>query len=104
MIPLPENLLRPDDPQHILVCQQLRAPQNPDENRHEDHLLARHRQLYGKEAGDACQSLAGKRGDAFTYKVFPNMGHGTLAGEHPQAFSEEVQAVQRMNMKKEEKR
>ena len=21
-------------------------------------------------------------GDAFTYEVFPNMGHGTLAGEH----------------------
>lgn len=27
------------------------------------------------------------KGYAFTYKVFPNMGHGTLAGEHPQEFS-----------------
>lgn len=31
----------------------------------------------------------------FTYKVFPNMGHGTLAGEHPAEFSKEVQAAHR---------
>ena len=33
------------------------------------------------------------KGYAFTYKVFPNMGHGTLAGEHPELFSKEVQAA-----------
>lgn len=32
-------------------------------------------------------------GYAFTYKVFPNMGHGTLAGEYPAQFSKEVQAA-----------
>ena len=42
-----------------------------------------------------------KQGYAFTYKVFPNMGHGTLAGEHPEEFSKEVQAAQRQSLQKE---
>jgi len=29
-------------------------------------------------------------GYAFTYKVFPNMGHGTLAGEHTEQFRREM--------------
>lgn len=41
------------------------------------------------------------KGYAFTYKVFPNMGHGTLAGEHPQEFSKEVQAAHRCSLQKE---
>ena len=40
-------------------------------------------------------------GYAFTYKVFPNMGHGTLAGEHPEQFSQEVQAAHRRSLQKE---
>ena len=40
------------------------------------------------------------KGYAFTYKVFPNMGHGTLAGEHPELFSKEVQAAHRCSLKK----
>lgn len=42
-----------------------------------------------------------KQGYAFTYKVFSNMGHGTLAGEHPEEFSKEVQAAQRQSLQKE---
>lgn len=38
------------------------------------------------------------KGYAFTYKVFPNMGHGTLAGEHPEQFSQEVQAAHRKSL------
>ena len=38
------------------------------------------------------------KGYAFTYKVFPNMGHGTLAGEHPELFSKEVQAAHRRSL------
>ena len=41
------------------------------------------------------------KGYAFTCKEFPNMGHGTLAGEHPQAFSKEVQAAHRQSLQKE---
>lgn len=40
------------------------------------------------------------KGYAFTYKVFPNMGHGTLAGEHPELFSKEVQAAHRCSLEK----
>lgn len=64
--------------------------------------LARHRQLHGKEAGETRQSVAG-RGYAFTYKVFPNMGHGTLAGEHPEQFSNEVQAAHQCSLQKEKR-
>lgn len=39
-------------------------------------------------------------GYAFTYKVFPNMGHGTLAGEHPERFSQEVQAAHAQSLAK----
>ena len=38
------------------------------------------------------------KGYVFTYKVFPNMGHGTLAGEHPELFSKEVQAAHRHSL------
>ena len=41
-------------------------------------------------------------GYAFTYKVFSNMGHGTLASEHPEQFSKEVQAAHRCSLQKEE--
>ena len=43
-------------------------------------------------------------GYTFTYKEFPNMGHGTLAGEHPEQFSQEVQAAHRQSLQKEVKR
>ena len=39
-------------------------------------------------------------GYAFTYKVFPDMGHGTLAGEHPELFSLEVQEAHRRSIEK----
>ena len=38
------------------------------------------------------------KGYVFTYKVFPNMGHGTLAGEHPEQFVLEVQAAHRQSL------
>ena len=41
------------------------------------------------------------KGYAFTYKVFPGMGHGTPAGEHPEQFSKEVQAAHRQSLQKE---
>lgn len=37
------------------------------------------------------------------HKVFPNMGHGTLAGEHPEQFSLEVQAAHRKSLEKEKR-
>lgn len=40
------------------------------------------------------------KGYVFTYKVFPNMGHGTLAGEHPEQFSQEVQAAHHSSLEK----
>jgi len=40
------------------------------------------------------------KGYAFTYKVFPNMWHGTLTGEHPELFSKEVQTAHRCSLKK----
>ena len=42
-------------------------------------------------------------GYAFTYKVFPNKGHGTLAGEHPEQFSNEVQAAHQCSLQKEKR-
>jgi len=40
------------------------------------------------------------KGYAFTYKVFPDLGHGTLAGERPQQFAQEVQAAHRCSLNK----
>ena len=40
-------------------------------------------------------------GYAFTYKVFPNVGHGGLAGEHTQQFVEEVKATHNASLKKQ---
>lgn len=40
------------------------------------------------------------KGCKFTYKVFPNMGRGTLAGEHPEEFSKEVQAAHRRSIER----
>ena len=39
-----------------------------------------------------------ENGYAFTYKVFSNLGHGTLAGERPEQFSQEVQAAHRHSL------
>ena len=33
------------------------------------------------------------KGYVFTHKIFPDMGHGTLAGEHLERFAEEVRAA-----------
>ncbi len=41
-----------------------------------------------------------KQGFAFETKIFTNLGHGGLAGEHPEAFSVEVQAAHRRSLKK----
>ena len=43
-----------------------------------------------------------EKGYAFTYKAFPNLGHGTLAGEHPEQFAQEVQAAHRQSLAKEQ--
>lgn len=39
-------------------------------------------------------------GYAFTYKVFPNMGHGGLAGEHTEQFIEEVKAAHAASLRR----
>ena len=59
--------------------------------------LARHRQLHGKEAGETRQSVAG-RGICLYLQ-----GNGTLAGEHPQEFSKEVQAAHQCSLQKEKR-
>ena len=41
-----------------------------------------------------------EKGYPFTYKVFSNMGHGTLAGEHPEEFAKEVRAAHRTSVEK----
>lgn len=40
------------------------------------------------------------KGYAFTYKVFTNVGHGGLVGEHTEQFIEEVDAVYACSLKK----
>lgn len=37
---------------------------------------------------------------AFTYKVFTDVGHGGLAGEHTEQFVEEVKAVHAQSLAK----
>lgn len=39
-------------------------------------------------------------GYAFTYKVFPNIGHGGLAAEHPEQFLEEVILAHESSLRK----
>lgn len=41
-----------------------------------------------------------QRGYPFEIKLFPNLGHGGLAGEHPAEFSKEVQAAHRHSLEK----
>ena len=36
-----------------------------------------------------------EKGYPFTEKIFPDLGHGGLAGEQPERFSREVQAAHR---------
>ena len=38
-------------------------------------------------------------GYAFTYKIFTNLGHGGLAGEHPEQFLEEVTRAHENSLK-----
>lgn len=45
-----------------------------------------------------------KNGYVFTYKTFPDMGHGALAGEHPERFAEEVKAAHAASLKKKERK
>jgi len=33
-------------------------------------------------------------------KIFSDLGHGGLAGEHPQQFSQEIQAAHRRSLEK----
>ena len=39
-----------------------------------------------------------REGGSFETKIFPNLGHGGLAGEHPEEFSKEVQAAHRRSV------
>ena len=42
-----------------------------------------------------------KSGYPFKVKIFTELGHGGLAGEHPEEFSKEVQAAHRRSLEKE---
>ncbi len=42
-----------------------------------------------------------KSGYPFEVKIFTELGHGGLAGEHPEEFSKEVQAAHRRSLEKE---
>ena len=42
-----------------------------------------------------------EKGYPFTEKIFPDLGHGGLAGEQPERFSREVQAAHRASLGKE---
>jgi len=42
-----------------------------------------------------------KSGYPFEVKIFTELGHGGLAGEHPEEFSKEVQAAHRCSLEKE---
>ena len=55
---------------------------------------------YGVKGSVDKKLLAGledlkKNGYPYETKIFTNLGHGGLAGEHPEAFSQEVQAAHR---------
>ncbi len=39
-------------------------------------------------------------GFPFETKIFTDLGHGGLAGEHPEEFSKEVQAAQNRSLEK----
>ncbi len=41
-----------------------------------------------------------KNGYPFETKIFTNLGHGGLAGEHPEAFLQEVQAAHRNSLER----
>ena len=43
-----------------------------------------------------------QRGYPFEVKIFTNLGHGGLAGEHPEEFSKEVQAAHRCTLETRE--
>ena len=43
-----------------------------------------------------------QRGYPFEVKIFTNLGHGGLAGEHPEEFSKEVQAAHRRTLETRE--
>ena len=42
-----------------------------------------------------------KSGYPFELKIFTELGHGGLAGEHPEEFSKEAQAAHRRRLEKE---
>ena len=43
-----------------------------------------------------------KQGYPFSYKIFPDMGHGGLIGENTERFIEEVEAVHNLSFEKRE--
>ena len=63
--------------------------------------LARHRQLHGKEAGETRQSVAG-RGICLYLQGISQDG-SRMAGEHPEQFSNEVQAAHQCSLQKEKR-
>ncbi len=44
-----------------------------------------------------------ENGYKFTYKLFPNMGHGALVGEHPELFLKEIEATHEKTLEKRRK-
>ena len=54
----------------------------------------------GKTLGENLDALK-KSGYPFEVKIFTELGHGGLAGEHPEEFSKEVQAAHRCSLEKE---
>lgn len=63
------------------------------------HLWYGIRGSVDKKLSHGLETLADK-GYPFTTKIFPDLGHGGLAGEHPQRFAEEIEAAHRASLDK----
>lgn len=63
------------------------------------HLWYGIRGSVDKKLSHGLETLADK-GYPFTTKIFPDLGHGGLAGEHPQRFVEEIEAAHRASLDK----
>ena len=63
------------------------------------HLWYGIRSSVDKKLSHGLETLADK-GYPFTTKIFPDLGHGGLAGEHPQRFVEEIEVAHRASLDK----
>ena len=63
------------------------------------HLWYGIRSSVDKKLSHGLETLADK-GYPFTTKIFPDLGHGGLTGEHPQRFVEEIEAAHRASLDK----